>query len=90
MGGLHIGTYLSMGDDFDSRDRFLKQRADGAYEGCIIGGSGEAWSVKAALVDVNIRIGIQFKMGDLNLVVQEQPSAAPVTPSGTTAFVSSE
>jgi hypothetical protein len=86
----HVRTYLQMGSDFDSRDRFLKQRADGTYEGCIIGGTSEAWSVNAALNNVNIDIALRFKMGDHVVTVRNFDNISAVNPTGTTAFVASE
>lgn len=86
----HVSTYLQMGDDFDSRNRFLKQRADGSFEGCVVGGTGEAWGINAALDNVTILISIKFKMGNYAFTVQDFSQAPAPTPSGTTAFVSSE
>jgi hypothetical protein len=86
----HVGTYLSMGSYFDSRYRFLKKRANGTYEGCIIGGTSEAWSVNAALNGVNVGIILRFKMGAHVVTVQDFNNIAAVNPTGTTAYVSSE
>jgi len=91
MTAFHVGTYLQMGDDFDSRNRFLKIRADGTYEGCIVGGTGEAWSVNAERKSVNVNLSIRFRMGDYSLDVQQNSSALPyLDPTGTTTYVSSE
>lgn len=90
MTAFHVSTYLQMGTDFDSRNRFLKQRADGSFEGCVIGGTGEAWSSNAALVNNTIVIGLKFKMGNFAFTAQSYTQAPPPNPSGTTAFVSSE
>lgn len=87
----HVGTYLQMGDDFDSRNRFSKIRSDGTYEGCIIGGTGEAWSVNAVRNGVNVNLSIRFKMGSYSLDIQQNSTAVPyLDPTGTTTFVSSE
>lgn len=60
----HVGTYLSMGADFDSRNRYLRHPANGVYEGQIV--AGETWSAlvhdqgkNASSYDVYFR----FKMG---------------------------
>lgn len=87
----HVGTYLQMGDDFDTRNRFLKIRADGAYEGCIVGGTGEAWSVNAVRNGVNVNLSIRFKMGGFTRDIQQNSADLPyLNPTGTTTYVSSE
>ena len=90
MSAFHVSTYLQMGDDFDSRNRFLKQRADGSFEGCVIGGTSESWGITARLVDVTIEITLRFKMGGYTFTAQEFTGYPAVNPTGTTTFVSSE
>ena len=79
-----------MGDDFDSRNRFLKIRANGSYEGCIIGGTGEAWGISAKKVSTQVSISIRFRMGGYVMAIQDDLDIAAVDPTGTTTYVSSE
>jgi hypothetical protein len=63
----HVGTYLSMGADFDSRNRYLRKPADGVYEGQIV--AGETWStvINDGNNDSSYHVYLRFKMGDYTL-----------------------
>ena len=85
----HVSTYLQMGD-VDTRNRFLKHRADGSYEGCVMGGNGQTWGITAQLTGVSITITLRFRMGDYAVTLQEFTGYPAVEPTGTPTFVSSE
>jgi hypothetical protein len=80
----HVGTYLSMGTDFDSRWRFLRNRADGVYEGGIA--SGETWNVGVDY-DHFGSVALFFKMDGYSLDWGDGRISAP---AGTVTRVSSE
>jgi len=88
MTAFHISTYLKMGG-FDTRNRFSKIRADGGYEGVIIGGTGESVSVNAVRDGVNVGISMKFQMGAHSVVLQDSDPSV-LTPTGTATYVSSE
>lgn len=72
----HIGSYMQMGDDFDSRNRFLRIRADGAYEGIVA--SGETWAVGVDFSKYG-SVALIFKMDSyvMNLAFANQPTLPP-------------
>lgn len=72
----HVSTYMQMGDDFDSRSRFLKQPAGGVYQGQIV--AGETWSVKVDKTGTNnYLVRLRFKMG--NFVFDYSPGDSIAT-----------
>jgi hypothetical protein len=85
----HVSTYLQMGDDFDSRNRFLRQPADGIYEGYIV--AGETWSFNwANFSGRNRPIVLQFKMGGYVFTAARSTAVSPITPSGISIGITSE
>lgn len=80
----HVGTYLSMGTDFDSRNRYLRSRADGVYEGVIV--AGETWNVSVDYSDRGY-VAMVFKMDGY---VLDFGNGEGPTPTGVATRVSSE
>jgi hypothetical protein len=88
MSTFHVSTYLKMGNDFDSRNRYLRQPADGNYEGYIV--AGETWSFTWKNISGRNRpIALQFKMA--GYVFTPNPNGIPpVTPTGISTGITSE
>jgi len=86
----HVSTYVQMGDDFDSRNRFLRNPVNENYEGYIV--AGETWSFNwANFSGRNRPIVLQFKMGDyVYTAVDSVGSVSPITPSGVSTGITSE
>lgn len=84
----HVSTYLRMGDDFDSRNRFLAQPSDAVYEGQVV--AGESWSVNVTGTGNNTFLALRFKMGSYVFTPASGGSLVPVDPSGSSTGVRSE
>lgn len=86
MTAFHVSTYLQMGDDFDSRNRFLKHPSNGIYEGTIV--AGQSWSANIS----SELLAIRFVMGDYVFTVRASDgnSGVYVNPTGASIGVASE
>jgi len=82
----HASTYIQMGDDFDSRNRFLKNPANGIFEGAIV--AGQSWSANI----VSDLLAIRFVMGSYVFTVRasDANSGVYVNPTGVSIGVASE
>lgn len=86
MTAFHVSTYLQMGDDFDSRNRFLKNPSNGIYEGAIV--AGQSWSANIS----SELLAIKFVMGSYVFTVRagDGNSGVYVNPTGVSMGVTSE
>ena len=70
---LHVGTYLQIGDDFDSRYRYLRSPANGVYEGRIV--AGGTWGIT---IPSGSTPRIRFKIASYEIDFHPGSSVAPV------------